>query len=230
MGKKIIFFDLEGVLMRDSNFAKHIMEKYVPNGKKIFNTLDKLDDIMSIRNIWPPGQTLAMIVPLLNKYGVTSGTLLKEAKTFSIDEDAIQLISLLKKDNWVIYILSNAYFYLVPESGLYTKCGLKAFNIYASLFNLSNINTKSYAKIIRDNTKILNKRKVFLSIIKGYDSIDELIFVGDSIVDAPALEVCMMLGGKAISYNGCKITEECSNFIFTNSKSILDILKVVYME
>ncbi|MFH1722375.1 MAG: hypothetical protein ABH950_07215 [Candidatus Altiarchaeota archaeon] len=105
----VICFDLEGPLSPQDN-AFEVMG-LIPNGKKIFEVLSRYDDLLALdkREGYQPGDTLSLIVPFLVKYNVKSKDIKRISDKAGIVAGAKELIALLKKQGWKVYIISTSY-------------------------------------------------------------------------------------------------------------------------
>lgn len=121
---KIICFDLEGPLSPQDNAYEVMVLAYsrtldldpadrglTKNGGRVFEVLSRYDDYLTLRKRagYEPGYTLALIVPFLLIRGITEGDIHKASLQAKIVNGSRELISMLKKAGWKVYIISTSY-------------------------------------------------------------------------------------------------------------------------
>jgi energy-converting hydrogenase A subunit R len=106
---KLICFDLEGPLSPQDN-AYEVMG-LIPDGHKVFEVISRYDDLLALegRENYEPGDTLRLIVPFLLHHGISSSDIESVSQRAGLVKGAAELISRLKAQGWVIYIISTSY-------------------------------------------------------------------------------------------------------------------------
>ena len=133
----IIFFDLEGPLATQDN-AYDLM-KLFPNGDKIFESISRYDDILTLENRpgYEPGDTLALIAPFLVYHKIKEGDIVSLAQQANLVKGATQLIARLKEHAWKIFCISTSY----EQYALHItqRLGISPQNVACTAFPLDKI-------------------------------------------------------------------------------------------
>jgi energy-converting hydrogenase A subunit R len=107
--RKVVFFDLEGPLSPQDN-AYEVLG-LIPNGHKIFEVISKYDDILALerRPNYEAGDTLSLIAPFLVAHDVQEKDIYAISKKAYLVRGARKMISQLKEQGWLVYIISTSY-------------------------------------------------------------------------------------------------------------------------
>lgn len=107
--RKVVFFDLEGPLSPQDN-AYEVLG-LIPNGHKIFEVISKYDDILALerRPNYEAGDTLSLIAPFLVAHDVQEKDIYAISKRAFLVGGARRMISQLKEQGWLVYIISTSY-------------------------------------------------------------------------------------------------------------------------
>jgi len=118
-----ICFDLEGPLSPQDN-AYELM-KLFPNGDKIFEVISRYDDLLALeeREDYEPGDTLALIVPLLVFHNISEDDITTLATKASFTGGADKLISWLQYKGWKVFCITTTYeqyaLHITQKLGIY---------------------------------------------------------------------------------------------------------------
>jgi len=106
---KVIAFDLEGPLATQDN-AYELM-KLFPGGDKIFEIISRYDDLLTLesRPGYEPGDTLALIAPLLIYHGIKEDDISALAREATLVNGAARLIFQLNTAGWRVFCISTSY-------------------------------------------------------------------------------------------------------------------------
>lgn len=106
---KYICFDLEGPLSPQDN-AYDLM-KLFPDGDKIFETISRYDDILTIekKENYEPGDTLALIIPFLAYHNINEQDVISFASEATLTGGAGDLVSYLNSQGWKVFCISTSY-------------------------------------------------------------------------------------------------------------------------
>ena len=106
---RFICFDLEGPLSPQDN-AYELM-RLAPHGGQVFEALSRYDDLLTLegKEGYEPGDTLALIVPFLLYYGITTSDITALAQRAKLVDGAGELVSWLYSHNWQVYCISTSY-------------------------------------------------------------------------------------------------------------------------
>ena len=134
-----ICFDLEGPLSPQDN-AYELM-KLFPNGDKIFEVISRYDDLLALeeREDYEPGDTLALIVPLLVFHNISEDDITTLATKASFTGGADKLISWLQYKGWKVFCITTTY----EQYALHItqKLGIYAHNVACTPFPLDKFRT-----------------------------------------------------------------------------------------
>lgn len=184
---KLVFLDLEGPISPQDNAYELVSS--VENGGRIFETISKYDDIMSLRRGYEPGRTLALIVPFLVFHGIREKDIKRISENAKIVEGASQLINKLRSEGWIVHILSTSYEQHALNVG--TKVGISKEHISCTELNLGEVDMpKSALRLVeeaekdiilgRDNEEIVSRLDTFFRELydAGCGSIDRMKVMG----------------------------------------------------
>lgn len=132
--KKVICFDLEGPLS-PTDFAFELM-KLIPRGDKIFPVVSRYDDLLTLegKKYYQPGDTLGLITPFLIYWGITEKKIKEVSSRATLTDGSQELIKTLKKEGWIIYIVSTAY--KQHAISIAKHLGIKEKNVFSTDFSL----------------------------------------------------------------------------------------------
>jgi energy-converting hydrogenase A subunit R len=134
--ERIICFDLEGPLSPQDN-AYEVLS-LAGKGRKIFELLSRYDDVISLegRKGYEPGDTLALILPFLDLYGLGEEDVARVSERAKVIRGAPELISFLRREGWLTYIISTSYH---PHAYNIAKMvGVPRKNVYCTKLRLSS--------------------------------------------------------------------------------------------
>jgi energy-converting hydrogenase A subunit R len=106
---KVVCFDLEGPLSPQDN-AYEVMGLF-KNGHRIFETISRYDDLLALegRENYEAGDTLMLIAPFLVYHTITEDDIKQVSKKAMLVDGARDLITHLKKNGFMPYIISTSY-------------------------------------------------------------------------------------------------------------------------
>jgi energy-converting hydrogenase A subunit R len=139
---KYICFDLEGPLSPQDN-AYDLM-KLFPGGDKIFETISRYDDILTIekKENYEPGDTLALIIPFLAYHDINEQNVISFASKATLTGGARDLISYLNAQGWKVFCISTSYKpYALTITG---RLGISASNTACTEFPVDQL-SKSFS-------------------------------------------------------------------------------------
>lgn len=135
---KLICFDLEGPLSPQDNAYELMGLIKIKNGYKLFEVISRYDDLLTLegRANYEPGDTLALIAPLLVYHKISEEDIKKVSARALIIKGAKALISSLKARSWKSYIISTSYEQHAYNIG--ASIGIPLENIVCTSFPLDN--------------------------------------------------------------------------------------------
>jgi len=142
--KKIICFDLEGPLSPQDN-AYDVMSE-ISNGSDLFEKISRYDDLLTLKTLGPSpladnryeaGDTLALIVPFLSAHNISNSDISRVSKRSVIVPGAKELIDVLFKDGWNVFVISTSYEWHAYNIG--KMLGIPRDNIFCTRLDLSKI-------------------------------------------------------------------------------------------
>lgn len=130
----LVCFDLEGPLSPQDNAYE--LTGLVKNGYKIFEVISRYDDLLTLegRANYEPGDTLALIAPLLVYHKISEQDIKKISGRAHVINGARELISKLKARGCACYIISTSYEQHAHNIG--TTIGMPKENIACTKFSL----------------------------------------------------------------------------------------------
>lgn len=107
--RKVAFFDLEGPISTQDN-AYEVLG-LVPSGHRVFEVISKYDDILALerRPNYEAGDTLSLIAPFLVAHEIGENDIYDVSKKAYLVRGIKRMISHLKEDEWIVYIISTSY-------------------------------------------------------------------------------------------------------------------------
>jgi len=143
---ELIFFDLEGPLTPQDN-AYELM-KLIPRGGEIFKVISRYDDLLTLegREGYEPGDTLALIAPLLAYHGITEQDISSLAQKAELVDGARELIGWLNSSGWEVFCISTSYEQYARE--ICRRVGIKLENLAATHFPLDSYRQRLVGKTL----------------------------------------------------------------------------------
>jgi energy-converting hydrogenase A subunit R len=224
--KRVFISDCEGPISKNDN-AFEITARFVPNGDKLFTITSKYDDVLADvlkKPSYTAGSTLKLILPFLKAYGVTDAQMEEFSAQNLIliahSKDTLQRV----REVASAFIVSTSY-----EHYIKALCKILGFpyeNTYCTKLSLDKYAVTEQEKtrlketaqeiaetpiiVIPPEAKTLDdfsstdqkSASIEDAIAKMQVSLEDVMYVGDSITDVEAFKLVRENGGLTISFNG----------------------------
>ncbi|OUJ19006.1 HAD superfamily hydrolase [Methanonatronarchaeum thermophilum] len=172
--RKIVCFDLEGPLSPQDN-AFEVMG-LLDGGKEVFEKISKFDDIISLegREGYEPGDTLSLIAPFLVAEGIDENNVLEISNKAKVVNGSKELVNRLKKDGWIVKIISTSYSYHAHTIG--DRIGVPSEDIWCTQIDFNELQ-KLISKDLKNRIKEVSHEIVEIDEIDGLvEKLDSFFF------------------------------------------------------